>query len=339
LGASQSNKTRIAVIVIANLVSLVSLWWTLRDAELDQLSSDLASINWWWVGVAIAGQVSAYFLQSLRWRLILAPVATLPFMQGVRAIFTGLFASELLPLRAGEVLRCYMVSRWTDLPFSVSVSSVVIERIFDGLMMWLGLKAVLQTGVLPKGFGYLTDSLGVFIAIGTVVLLLALYGPRPEAADIPPGGWRRRFAILRTDLTLIGRSWHLGAALLLTIPFLAVQAIPLWVLYREYDFDLPLGAAVSLMLILRLAAALPQAPATLGLYQLLTKEFLERGYGIPPGEAARFSLVLWAVVKLPLLAAGAMSLMVTGVKFGDLRTQAAKTAEELDQAHRQPSAS
>jgi hypothetical protein len=72
-------------------------------------------------------------------------------------------------------------------------------------------------------------------------------------------------------------------------------------------------------MLLRLAAALPQAPATLGVFQLITKQFLEYGYAVPSPQAARYSLLLWAVVKLPLLAGGAIALSITGAKIGDGR--------------------
>ncbi|MEP7352809.1 MAG: lysylphosphatidylglycerol synthase transmembrane domain-containing protein [Acidobacteriota bacterium] len=322
-----NNLTRNLVLVVVNLLSLACLVWTLRDAELGQILGDLSYVNWWWIALGSGAQLSAYFIQSLRWRMILAPVAKLGFLQGVRAILTGLFASEVLPLRAGEALRCYMVSKWTTLPFSVSASSVVIERIFDGLVMWVGLRLVLQTGTLPRGFAYLSDSLGVVVLIGSALLAFALFGPKPSPPPFPLSGWRRRVAILRADLVMIGHSPQLFMALLVTIPHIAVQAVPVRVLMRAYDFGLPWGAGVALMLILRLAAALPQAPASLGLYQLLTKEFLERGYHVAPAEAARFSIVLWAIVKLPLLAAGAISLGVTGANFGELRAEAHSAAE------------
>jgi len=43
----------------------------------------------------------------------------------------------------------------------------------------------------------------------------------------------------------------------------------------------------------------------LGLFQLLTKEALQRMFHVAPAEAARFSLVLWGTVTIPLLIAGA----------------------------------
>jgi hypothetical protein len=77
------------------------------------------------------------------------------------------------------------------------------------------------------------------------------------------------------------------------------------------------------MLILRLSSIVPQAPANLGFFQILTKQFLERAYNVDPSEAARFSLILWAVVKLMPLLAGFIALAITGAKLGELKNSAA----------------
>jgi hypothetical protein len=51
---------------------------------------------------------------------------------------------------------------------------------------------------------------------------------------------------------------------------------------------------------------------------LLTREFLEIGFHISADEAARFSLVLWAVTKIPLLVSGAVAVAITGTKISEL---------------------
>jgi hypothetical protein len=155
------------------------------------------------------------------------------------------------------------------------------------------------------------------------VIAVALFSPEPKDQVIPAGGWRRRFWTLRRDLAHIGHSRALWAAFAMTIPYLLLQAVPIWVLSSGYGFSLPVGASISLMMLLRLAAAVPQAPATLGLFQLVTKDFLQVGYMIPADEAARYSLLLWAVVKVPLIIAGAIALSVTEAKLGEL-TKAAE---------------
>src|SRR5262249_33668413 len=78
-------------------------------------------------------------VQGLRWSLVLKPVAPAPVWTSTRSIFVGLFANEVLPLRAGELIRCFLQGRWTEIPFSVTLASALIERIFDGIVLIAGL--------------------------------------------------------------------------------------------------------------------------------------------------------------------------------------------------------
>ena len=47
---------------------------------------------------------------------------------------------------------------------------------------------------------------------------------------------------------------------------------------------------------------------------MLVRETLEKVFNVVPADAARFSLVLWGIVTLPLLIGGAISLAVTEAK-------------------------
>lgn len=313
-----SSGTRKAILILVYAISLVSLIWTLRDAGFAQLWDDIQHLNPLWIALSVACMVSVYFAQGLRWSLILAPVARLQVHHAARAVFVGLFASEVFPVRAGELIRCYLVSRWTELPFSVTLASVLIERLFDALIMWIGLKFALSGVHIPGSQRFAVDSLGIVVLVGFVVLGAALFRPKLRHQEMPAGGWRRRWFILQEDLALIGHSGYLWAALLATLPYLLLQVVPVYILFREYDFGLSFGTALALMMLIRVAAALPQAPATLGLFQLLAREFLERGFQVPADQAARFSLVLWAVVKIPLLISGAIAVAITGTKISEL---------------------
>ena len=188
----------------------------------------------------------------------------LGFRQAVRAIFVGLFTSEVLPFRGGEAVRCFLVTRWTKLPFSVSVASVLIERVFDGIWLWLGLWLSLQYVELPKKLGYVNDGLGCIVLGGAVILALALFRPRPPRSALDRPGWRHHLAVLMDDLAQIGHSRYLYFALLQSVPYLLLQVIPIWAAFQAYGLDLGLGAAFALMLILRLSSIVPQAPGEPG---------------------------------------------------------------------------
>jgi|SRR5579862_1618680 len=326
LGTPQSSRTRVIAFVLANLISLGLLVWTLRDANLGDLRDDIVALNWWWVALAVVAELSVYLWQAERWRLVLRPVASLQFGQAVRAIFVGSFASEVLPVRGGELLRGYMVSRWTELPFSVSLASVLIERVFDGICLWLGLLVALKYVALPADLKYLNDGLGVFVWAGTVLLALALFRPRIPRDEFPERGWGRRLAVLMDDLALIGHSRYLFFALAQSLPYLFLQAIPIWALFQAYGFDFGLGVALAIMLILRLASILPQASLNLGLFSFLTKVLLDKTFNVVPDQAARFSLLLWGVVKLPVLLAGFAALAITEARIGELRKAAHEQA-------------
>ena len=131
------------------------------------------------------------------------------------------------------------------------------------------------------------------------------------------------------DLARIGHSRYLYFALLQSVPYLLLQVIPIWAAFRAYGFDLGIGAALALMLILRLSSIVPQAPVNLGLFQILTKQFLERAYDVDSSEAARFSLVLWGIAKFVPLIAGFIALAITGAKIGELK-KAAEAAGQSD---------
>jgi uncharacterized membrane protein YbhN (UPF0104 family) len=166
-------------------------------------------------------------------------------------------------------------------------------------------------------------ALGVFVLAGAVVLAIAMFRhQRVAPTDYPQPGWRRRLAILMEDLGLIGHSRYLYLAFLQSLPYLLLQVIPIWASFKGYGFDFDLSVAFVLMVILRLGSAVPQAPGNLGLFQLLTTEALVKIFDVVPAEAARFSLVLWGIVTLPLLIGGLVALSVEEADIVELKRAA-----------------
>jgi hypothetical protein len=323
------------VFVLINLISVASLVWTLHDAKLGELKDDLLEMRWWWVALAVGADIGVYFWHGSRWHLLLQPLIRIKFSQAVRAIYVGLFANEVLPFRAGEVLRCYLVSRWTELPLSVSLSSAIIERVFDGVWLSGCLFLALRMVSFPRQFRYLRDAgwvLGGVVLAGVLLLGIAFlrrdHGGNLE--DLPKEAWRRKLAVLFEDLALIGHSRYLPISFLQSLPYLLLQVLPIWASFRGYGFyDLGLREAFVLMVVLRLSAAVPQAPGNIGLFQFLTRECLERVFDVVPAEAARFSLVLWGIVTLPLLIGGFIALSITEANLGELTRAAREEATEL----------
>ncbi len=331
-GEMFSSKTRSRVLLVLTYIfSIGCLIWTLRSAHLGELSTDLADMDWTWVAIGAIADVLVYLWHGWRWSLLLQPVAPVTYWQSVRAIYVGLFANEVLPFRAGEVVRCYLLARWTDLPVSVALSSAIIERVFDGIWLVLGLFLTLRFAPFPHKLhrfvegGYL---LGCIILAAAVLLGIMMFRKQERRKVYSEVSWKRTLQILIEDLRLIGHSKYLYFSAFASLPYLLIQVIPIYAVMRAYGFELSLGAAGVIMLILRLSAVVPQAPGNLGMFQFVTTAALVEIYHVVPAEAARFSLVLWGVVTLPLLIVGFIVLVTTGSKLTELHHAAKESTAD-----------
>jgi glycosyltransferase 2 family protein len=320
----KKKRTQLILLLATNLVSLAFLYWALRDSNLSQTGAELKRMGWWWVGLAVVTDILVYFWHGWRWSLLLSPLECVPFWTCVRAIYVGLFANEVLPFRTGELIRCFLLARWTTLPLSVTLSSALIERIFDGLWLIVCLIITIQFVHLPK---YLVDGawvLATVVGLCGVLLAIALFYKQQtkEVFANTKNPILKTLNILIEDLHIIGHSRFLYFAAFASIPYLLMQAVPIWALAKGYPgFDLTIAQSFALMVILRLGSVVPQAPGNLGLFQSLTRVGLVL-FGVPHGIASRFSLVVWGVITLPLLIVGFIALAVTGLKMGDLHREA-----------------
>jgi uncharacterized protein (TIRG00374 family) len=323
-GETRKKATQRILIIATNLISLAFLYWALRDANLSETGAEIKRMGWWWVGMAVVADILVYFWHAWRWSLLLSPLEKISFWKCVRAIYVGLFANEVLPFRTGELIRCYLLTRWTDLPLSVTLSSALIERIFDGLWLIVGLFITIQFVHLPK---FLVDGAWVLASVVSlcgVLLAVAMFYKQQtkEVFANTNNPILKKLNILIEDLHIIGHSRFLYFAAFASIPYLLMQVIPIWALAKGYPgFDLTVAQAFALTVILRLGSVVPQAPGNLGLFQSLTRVGLVL-FGVDHGVASRFSLIIWCVITLPLLIVGFIALAVTGLKMGDLHREA-----------------
>jgi glycosyltransferase 2 family protein len=318
--------------LVTILVSLACLGWALHGVSWTELWEEIRELDWRWVAAGVVAEVVAYVIQGWRWSLLLRPVAPVSTPVTSRAIFVGLFANEVLPLRAGELIRCFLLTRWSGIPISVTLASALIERIFDGLVLMVGvffsfryLKQFPLSHGQARALGIVADSgifLAVLILICSALLAVAMYW-REQALDrildARIFGWAHVFI---EDLHRIGHSRYLYLSALASVPHLLMQIVPIYAVMQAYGLDeASWKGAAALMVLLRLGSAAPQAPGNLGLFQVLSTLGLTL-FGVQAAMARRFTLILWGVVTLPLVIVGFIDVIVTGAKIGDMHREA-----------------
>jgi len=332
LGEQKSGVARSRIVfIVISAFTIGYLIWSLRDFKLGTLVEDLQTMNWWWVALAIVSDIAVYVCQAWRWSLLLHPVEPVSVWQTVRAIYVGLFGNEVLGFNAGELVRTYLISRWSALPYSVSLSSALIERIFDGF--WLVLAMFFTLRLVPHhrhmrllmGGAY---ALAAVVLIGALLLILAMLFRHRARSLLAGSNWKRHLRVLIDDLSLIGHSRYLYFAFAVSLLYLALQVVPIFAAFRAYGFyDLSLKDAFSTAMILRMGSAVPQAPGNIGLY-LLMKQTLLDVFRQNARDAENFSVVFWGILALRLVIGGIFTVTV-GTKFGELRRAAHTERQEL----------
>jgi glycosyltransferase 2 family protein len=266
-----------------------------------------------------------------RWRLLLSPIQKVSFPQCVGAIYVGLFANETLPLRAGELIRCFLLSRSSGIPISVTFASALIERIFDGIWLLVCFAFCLHMGQLPgvllKG-GYI---LGILVVCLIVVVGYAMNAKKQSLTLFFGRAWPRWLVTLIEDLQLIGHSRYLYFSFFVSGLYMFWQMIPIYSIVRAAGLPVPWTASFTMLVLLRLSSIIPQAPGNVGTFQWVTARTLMM-FGMVAAPAKRFSLIFWAVVTLPLIAIGFVALALEGISLSKLHEQASHSARRRDVA-------
>src|SRR5882724_3884906 len=170
-------------------LSAASLIWVFRGFNLHQTLADFATLDWRYVSVAVIFDLSVYLAHGWRWNILLRPVARPSFWRSVQAIYIGLYANEVLPLRTGEVIRCYLMAHWNDIPISLVISSIAIERILDGV--WLVIVLLITTRLVPLP-GYLVEGtqwLGIGLCFALALLIFIAIHKQKAHAVISETRW------------------------------------------------------------------------------------------------------------------------------------------------------
>ncbi len=312
--------------VLGYAISIASLIWVFRGVDLGSVIDDVQALHWKWVIVGVVADISVYIYQAWRWNLLLNPVKRVSLLRSIQAIYVGLFSNEVLPLRPGELIRSYLQAHWSKIPFSVSLSSAIIERIFDGIWLvavFAGLTVQMShsSTPMPRVMVDFAKGLGIVVIVLAAAMALVMFWKHHAHAACPKTPFGKHLRVLIDDLHLMGRSRSFWWASIASLPYLLIQAIPIYALIRAYDLDLGVGPAMVVLVIFRIGTAIPQAPGNVGASQALM--VLSLGlFGVDKTTATGLSVVTWGVITLPLLLAGFIALTITGANLGELRDHA-----------------
>ena len=118
-------------------ISAVFLWFSLRGLHLQAVWHYIQVANFWWILPAVAVYFAAVWARTWRWHYLLRPLKSVPLGRLFPVVCIGYFGNNVYPARAGEVIRSFVLRRNEGISVSASLATIVVERVFDGLVMLL----------------------------------------------------------------------------------------------------------------------------------------------------------------------------------------------------------
>ncbi len=117
------------------LISIVFIWLALRGLRLEEFWDSVKQANYFWLLPGIAVYFVGVWVRAWRWHYLLGPIKKIPTATMFPITTIGYMGNNIYPARAGEVLRAVILKRKEGVSVSASLATVIVERIFDGVVM------------------------------------------------------------------------------------------------------------------------------------------------------------------------------------------------------------
>ena len=318
---------------IGIIISIVFLWLALKGLSIAELLAVLPGIKWWWLLPGIAVYFIAVWARAWRWRYLLRPLKSLSTKELFPIVCIGYAGNNIFPARAGELLRSVVLKRNEQIPISASLATIIVERVFDGVVMlsfiFINLpelaKLTSSSGVVGSIQALAIAGTSAFIGALVVFLLAAMY---PKKAEVAAELLVNRVVPMRFREKILGFSnSFLGGLEALRSPkdvlMIFITSFVIWLLetgkywfvMHAFPFEVSFFALMLMNGIVNLATTIPSAPGYIGTFDAPGIAILQ-AFGIEKAIAVAYTLVLHAALWFPITALGLFYLAREGISWG-----------------------
>lgn len=329
-------------LVLGVVISAALVLYVFRDVEWNKSWRYIVEADRGWMALAVALATFPFALRVPRWRLLLRHEdgTAVDWSALWHSIAIGFAANNVLPFRAGEVLRIGAVSRLGRVPFATALSSVAVERVLDALVAVGLLSLALTRGgidpalTLTEGGRPLSQVATLVGTLGLVALAIAGLAAWQRSATL--GLARRLLPGNRVGNAL----YHFGERVLLGISALSDPrtafpvvgwSLVIWLCngaafyatFAAFGFDIPFTGALILQGALMVGIALPSTPGYFGVFETSISVALAALYQVPLEAGFAYGLMFHVTTFIPITLMGAWSAVTTGFRQRPLLDEAA----------------
>lgn len=333
--ANPAGPRRLLPAVLGIGVSLALLFWALRGVKLDDILHHVRAARPAPLLVAVILATLTFPLRLIRWRLLLRHESGRPYPAAPlwHAVAVGFMANNLLPLRAGELVRAYTASRLGPIRFTTVLSSIAVERIFDGLTIAALLTVALLGPGLPSGVmvgGVSVARLarvagllgGLALVLSIAVLVAPLRAERLVRSVLPWPTLADRVVSLiegiRQGLVVLRTPSRLFLVVFWSFVLWLVNALAFYVGFAAFDIPVSYLGTLLMQGLLVLGISIPSTPGFFGPFEAVIVAALAL-YGVPRDLAFSYAISFHVTSFIPITLLGLWSLARTPGGFRRLR--------------------
>ena len=345
-------RSRVRTVFIC-LLTVGLLAFFLRNADMAAVWAETRRARPELLALAVLVTAITYILRALRWQYLLAPIGRTHFNNAFRATVIGFAASFLLPARAGEVIRPYLLARKEGLSATAAFATIILERLLDlvAVLLLFGVfVATMDAGAVsgdPSAFarvkigGQLAAvaalaGLAVFFTLARHPERIGRWALRVERV-LPPKLARavaRFVESFAQGLAVMRQPGRLLVALAWSFPVWLSIAAGIWLTSLAFHITFPFAGSFLVTMLLVVGVAVP-TPGAIGGFHAAYQIAVQTFFGAPDDRAVGAAILLHAISFVPVTLLGIVFMAGEGLTFGGARSLAETTgptgpAGELD---------
>jgi uncharacterized protein (TIRG00374 family) len=332
IGMRTHLRTAFVIVLAVGLLA-----WFLRGADLAGVAREIQGGRVGFLVLALCATVTTYFFRTLRWMYLLRPLGRPRFSSALRATVIGFGALTLLPARAGEVIRPYLLARHEGMSATAVFATIIVERLLDMLTVLILFAAFLV--LFDPGIASLDPEVyralkfgGISVAAAALAILVALFflaghpgrlaGLARRADRLLPAriahGVARLVELFSDGLAVVRQPRRLALAQLLSFPLWLSISIPIWATTRAFHIDMPYTGSYLLMALLVVGVAVP-TPGAVGGFHEMYRIGVTAFYGVANDRAVGAAIVLHAISFFPVAIAAVILMAQEGLNLKGIR--------------------
>lgn len=312
--------------VIEVAISLGFLALAMRRIDFNGLWQALRQANYLWLLPGVVITVLLLFLKAWRWQLLFYPEHRLSFKAVLTALCAGYLASNVLPARAGELIRLVLLVSEQPVSAARTLSTIIVERLLDLLTLILMLAILLPFMALPADLLGLAKGITLTALAGTIAMVVLSFWKerllrwahlilgrirfldRPQIYDAIEhlidgfASLRGRMGPLLIGLSLAGWIGVVGMA---------------WSASMALQLSTPMTAMVFAVVVTTLWMLVPSSPGYIGVFHYWAAWAVVQ-FGVQQDQALSFALLWHTTNYLSLCLSGVVALWAHGTSLGQV---------------------